>query len=148
MTGDGSGIHRLGLAGAGAISQVVHLPILSERRDVTIAAIADTDRMKASTIGTRFGVDRILGDDELCAADDIDGILICAPSYRHEELAIQALESGKYVLVERPLALTPDGVDRVVKAAEGAALGTETRLEYEVIHGIYSLLPNDALAST
>jgi len=35
--------------------------------------------------------------------------------------------------------------DRVVRAAEGAALGTETRMEYEVIHGIYALLPNEAL---
>ena len=36
--------------------------------------------------------------------------------------------------------------DRVVKAAEGAALGTETEMTYEVIHGIYNLLPNVALA--
>ncbi|MDH3424462.1 MAG: peptidase dimerization domain-containing protein, partial [Gemmatimonadota bacterium] len=36
--------------------------------------------------------------------------------------------------------------DRVVKTAEGAAIGTETRMEYEVIHGIYALLPNEALA--
>jgi len=36
--------------------------------------------------------------------------------------------------------------DRVVKAAEGAALGTGTRMEYEVIHGIYAVLPNLALA--
>jgi aminobenzoyl-glutamate utilization protein B len=35
---------------------------------------------------------------------------------------------------------------RVVKIAEGAALGTETRMEYEVIHGVYNLLPNDALS--
>ena len=38
--------------------------------------------------------------------------------------------------------------DRVVRTAEGAALGTETRMEYEVIHGIYALLPNEALART
>ena len=36
--------------------------------------------------------------------------------------------------------------DRVVKAAEGAALGTDTRMDFEVIHGIYALLPNEALA--
>lgn len=36
--------------------------------------------------------------------------------------------------------------ERVVKAAEGAALGTETRMEYEVIHGIYNLMPNEVLA--
>ena len=35
--------------------------------------------------------------------------------------------------------------DRVVKTAEGAALGTETRMDYEVIHGIYNVLPNEAL---
>ncbi|UZR92705.1 amidohydrolase [Chondrinema litorale] len=36
--------------------------------------------------------------------------------------------------------------ERVVKAAEGAALGTETKMEYEVIHGVYNLLPNEILA--
>lgn len=36
--------------------------------------------------------------------------------------------------------------ERVVKAAEGAALGTETRMEYEVIHGVYNLLPNKTLS--
>jgi len=36
--------------------------------------------------------------------------------------------------------------DRVVKAAEGAAMGTGTTVDYEVIHGIYALLPNEALA--
>jgi aminobenzoyl-glutamate utilization protein B len=36
--------------------------------------------------------------------------------------------------------------DRVVKAAEGAALGTETKVDHEIIHGIYALLPNEALA--
>jgi aminobenzoyl-glutamate utilization protein B len=35
--------------------------------------------------------------------------------------------------------------DRVVKAAEGAALGTETKMDFEVIHGIYALLPNETL---
>ena len=36
--------------------------------------------------------------------------------------------------------------ERVAKCAEGAAIGTETRMEYEVIHGIYNLLPNETLA--
>ena len=36
--------------------------------------------------------------------------------------------------------------ERVVKAAQGAALGTETRMEYEVIHGVYNMLPNETLA--
>lgn len=41
-----------------------------------------------------------------------------------------------------------DLFERVVKAAEGAALGTGTRMEYEVIHGAYNLLPNETLSET
>jgi aminobenzoyl-glutamate utilization protein B len=52
-----------------------------------------------------------------------------------------------YIYVRHP---DPEEVRRmfdwVVKAAEGAALGTETRMEYEVIHGIYNVLPNEPLA--
>ena len=39
-----------------------------------------------------------------------------------------------------------DLFERVVKAAEGAALGTETRMEYEVIHGLYNVLPNETMS--
>ena len=53
-----------------------------------------------------------------------------------------------YYYVRQPSAEVLEGIwDRVIKAAEGAALGTGTEMEYEVIHGIHSLLPNEALAA-
>ena len=52
-----------------------------------------------------------------------------------------------FYYVRNPNAAVLESIwDRVIKAAEGAALGTGTELEYEVIHGIHSLLPNEALA--
>lgn len=52
-----------------------------------------------------------------------------------------------YYYVRHPSVQTLQALwERVVKAAEGAALGTGTRMEYEVIHGIYNLLPNETLA--
>jgi aminobenzoyl-glutamate utilization protein B len=52
-----------------------------------------------------------------------------------------------YYYVRHPEAAVSGALfDRVVKAAEGAALGTGTTMEYEVIHGIYNLLPNVTLA--
>ncbi|MFK7849283.1 MAG: amidohydrolase [Rhodothermales bacterium] len=52
-----------------------------------------------------------------------------------------------YYYVRNPDAAVLEGIwDRVVAAAEGAAMGTGTRLEFEVIHGIHSLLPNEVLA--
>ncbi len=53
-----------------------------------------------------------------------------------------------YYYVRNPNAAVLEGIwDRVVATAEGAAIGTGTRMEYEVIHGIHSLLPNEVLAS-
>jgi len=52
-----------------------------------------------------------------------------------------------YHYVRHPNALVVQQIfDRMVKAAEGAALGTQTRMEYEVINGVYNLLPNETLA--
>jgi len=52
-----------------------------------------------------------------------------------------------YYYVRNPSAEVLEGIwERMVKAAEGAALGTGTRMEFEVIHGIHSLLPNDVLS--
>jgi aminobenzoyl-glutamate utilization protein B len=52
-----------------------------------------------------------------------------------------------YHYVRHPDALVVQQIfDRMVKAAEGAALGTQTRMEYEVINGVYNLLPNETLA--
>ncbi|MGI9629066.1 MAG: Gfo/Idh/MocA family protein [Longimicrobiales bacterium] len=111
---------RIAVAGAGAISQLVHLPILSERRDVEVVALSDRDDLKAGAIGQRFGVGSILTDEEITEREDIDGVVVCAPTHRHEDLAIRALTAGKQVLVERPMALTAQGVTNILDAAKAA----------------------------
>ena len=52
-----------------------------------------------------------------------------------------------YYYVRHPnMKVAKEAFDRVVQAAEGAALGTETRMEYEIIHGVYNLMPNETLS--
>lgn len=110
---------RIGLLGVGAIAQVVHLPILSELPRVRIQAVCDADRPKAAAIADRFGVPRVFDrDEEVFASDEVDGVVICSPSHLHESQSIAALEAGKHVLVEKPLALGPVAAERVVAAAE------------------------------
>ncbi len=111
---------QVGVLGVGAISQIVYLPILSEREDADVVALADADRPKADTLANRFDVPKVLSDRELVQDEDIQAAVICAPNHLHETLAIAALEAGKHVLVERPLALTPEGVQRVLDAADSA----------------------------
>ena len=114
---------RLGIVGAGATSQLMHLPILSERPDVEVVAISDLDEMKGRAVASRFGVKKVVDDDSLVADDGIDGVVICAPSFIHENLAGKFLGAGKHVLVERPLALSAGGVRWLLAASEAAGKG-------------------------
>ena len=119
MTGGGDTI-RVGVVGIGAISQVVHVPILSERSDVDVVALADPDAPKGRSVADRFGVDEVVTPDEVFERDDLDALVICTPNHVHEDQAVRALEAGKHVFVERPVALTVEGVERVLAAARVA----------------------------
>lgn len=112
---------RIGVIGTGAIAQIVHLPVLSDLPGATVVAVCDYDYAKAKAIAARMEVRRVFEtDDQLLASDDVDAVIICSPSHLHERQAIAALEAGKHVLVERPIALDPKGAEAVVKAAERA----------------------------
>jgi predicted dehydrogenase len=109
---------RVGIVGTGAVAQLVHLPFCTNRRDVEVVALADTDLEKARALANRFEVPRVLATDELLQGDAVDAVILCTPNHLHEAEAVTALEAGKHVLVERPLALTPEGCRKVVSAAQ------------------------------
>ncbi|MDT8341837.1 MAG: Gfo/Idh/MocA family oxidoreductase [Longimicrobiales bacterium] len=111
---------RVGIVGTGAVAQLVHLPFCSGRNDVELVAVADKDPGKARALAERFGVERVLATDALLQADDLDAVILCTPNHLHEAEAVAALEAGKHVLVERPLALTADGCRQVIAAARAA----------------------------
>ncbi len=128
---------KLGVIGAGAISQVVHMPIFAEREDVHLLAIADADPHKAETLSRRFAVPLVMDADELIAFDDLDAVVLCTPNHLHEEMAIAGFQAGKHVLVERPIASSADGASRVVEAAitsgKVLSVGMPHRFRPEVI---------------
>jgi predicted dehydrogenase len=111
---------RVGVIGTGAISQVVHVPIFAEREDVELVALADADLHKAESLSRRFKVPTVCDSDTLIARDDLDAVVLCTPNHLHEEMAVAALDAGKHVFVERPLATTSKGAARVIEAAERA----------------------------
>lgn len=112
---------RIAVIGTGAIAQIVHLPILADLPGARVAAVCDRDYAKAKAIAARTEVRKVYqSDDEVFAADDVDAVIICSPSHLHERQAVAALEAGKHVLVERPLALDAKGAEAAVKAAERA----------------------------
>ncbi len=109
---------KLGIIGAGAITQVAHLPVLRKLKGVEIVAICDPDKPKARALADRFQVRDTFEDiAELLEFEQLDAVAICTPNHLHEPHAMAALAAGAHVLVERPLALTGKGAERVIKEA-------------------------------
>src|SRR5882672_3279038 len=98
-------IVRVGVLGAGAWARGAHLP--GYRRDprCRIVAIADTLVDRAREAAHEFEIPLATADArELLTRDDIDLIDVCTPNHTHFELAWAALEAGKHVLCEKPVA--------------------------------------------
>jgi predicted dehydrogenase len=112
---------RMGLVGVGAAAQVSHIPVLKRMEDVELVALCDRDGEKAARVATKFSVARSTNRlDDLLADDEIDAIDICTPNFLHAPMATAALEAGKHVLCERPLARSAEEARAMVKAARKA----------------------------
>lgn len=112
---------RIGVVGAGAIAQLTHLPVLSKMRGATLVAICDNDRPKARALADRFDIPDVYTDiGDLLEADGLQAIIVATPNHLHEPHVLSAIAAGVDVLVERPLALTAKGVERIVNAAARA----------------------------
>ena len=103
MTSDG--IVRVGVLGAGAWALQAHLPGYRRDRRCQVVAIADVQVERAREAAQQFQIPYATGDArELLGRRDIDAIDVCTPSHTHFELAWAALEAGKHVLCEKPVA--------------------------------------------
>jgi len=111
---------RVAVVGAGAIAQVMHVPILTEHPGAEVCALADTDDHKARTVARRFGVPEVLDSAGVLDREDVDAVVLCTPNHLHEEQAVAALGAGKHVFLERPAALTSAGARRVLDAARAS----------------------------
>lgn len=110
---------RIGVIGAGLRSGLAlywHKP----EGESEIVALADLDEKRQQKFQERLGSQIFMTKDykELLVREDIDAIAVLSPDYLHEEHVIAALEAGKHVYSEKPLAITVEGCDRIIEAWE------------------------------
>ncbi len=107
-----------GVLGAAGIAKLRMIPAIQESESGRVAALASRSADKATEVAKQFGVERAYGSyDELLADQDIDAIYIPLPNSMHCEWSIKALQAGKHVLCEKPLAISADECRRMVEAA-------------------------------
>jgi predicted dehydrogenase len=112
---------RIALIGVGAAAQVNHIPALKKVEGLELVALCDRDPEKAQRVAQKFGVPTAVSRiEELFDIEDLDAIDICTPNYLHAPMAVAALEAGKHVLCERPLARSSEEAAAMVKAAKKA----------------------------
>ena len=96
---------RVGILGAGAWARFAHIPGWQRDPRAEVVAIADVDPDAAHDVAREFGIPEATADwQALVARDDLDVIDVVTPSHTHFELSRAAIEAGKHVLCEKPVA--------------------------------------------
>ncbi|MCK9896401.1 bi-domain-containing oxidoreductase [Frankia sp. AgB32] len=109
---------RVGWIGAGAFSGSVLLPAFRAAGFDQFVTVASAGGRSARSFADRYGfASAVAGADTVLDDDDIDVVVIATPPATHAELAARALERGRHVWCEKPLALGFDELDRVERAA-------------------------------
>jgi polar amino acid transport system substrate-binding protein len=111
----------VGLIGAGGYAQKMLLPNF-KAAGVEFCSIASASGVSARDVGTKYGFARFLSDAESVIADEAANLIVIATRHgSHAELARRALEHGKHVFVEKPLALNDAELDSVLEATANSA---------------------------
>jgi predicted dehydrogenase len=105
----------IGVGGRGRLADQAHCP----EEGFRIVAGADVSTKALEDFKERIGEDVFVTEDykELLAREDIDAVFITSPDFLHEEQGVAALEAGKAVYLEKPMAISIEGCDRLLEAA-------------------------------
>lgn len=109
---------RVGIVGAGHIVTYRHLPVFRKIKNVKVVAICDKNESVAKSVAKHYGISKFYNDFSAMLKEKLDIVDICTPIYTHTLLATEAMEAGCHVLVEKPLAMSVEDVDRMYKVAD------------------------------
>ncbi len=109
---------RIAIIGCGKIAQVRHIPEYADNKNVELAGYYDFNLERAKELAVKYGGKAFESVEDLLADNTIDAVSICAANNAHAELTVKALESGKDVLCEKPMAITLDDCEKMVEASK------------------------------
>ncbi|MBN2457289.1 MAG: Gfo/Idh/MocA family oxidoreductase [Sedimentisphaerales bacterium] len=105
----------IGVGGRGSLAEYAHKP----QQNVRVVGGADIDDEQLESFKEKFGPKVFLTNDyrRLLERGDIDAVFVTSPDFYHENQAVAALNAGKDVYLEKPMAITTAGCDNILKAA-------------------------------
>ncbi len=112
-------MHGIGIIGAGSIAQA-HMRAATALESTRLVAAADTDAGRLAGACNAHGCRGYADYGDLLACGDVDIAIVCLPHGLHCEATVAALEAGKDVLVEKPMAVSVEQCDAMIAAAHTA----------------------------
>ncbi|MBU7217919.1 Gfo/Idh/MocA family oxidoreductase [Staphylococcus gallinarum] len=112
---------NIGIIGCGGIANGKHLPSLEKISEASLVAFCDIDKAKAQLAAETYGSDdsKVYEDyRDLLADKTIDIVHICTPNNTHKSITVDALDAGKHVMCEKPMAKTTDEAREMINAAK------------------------------
>ncbi len=113
---DSSGQVRIGLLGCGRIG-IAHARALTGVPGAVLIGVTDVEPERAEAVARQYGATAFAGAGSLLESRDLDAVVIAVPTYLHASLTVQAVEAGKHVLCEKPMAMNLEQADRMIAAA-------------------------------
>lgn len=109
---------KWGIAGCGRFSENSFLPAMRSLRKSTVESLYSRDNNRAKTLAQKFGVHRYFDDYDEFLNSDINAVFIASENSRHYEQVIKAANAGKSILCEKPLAITSQQAEEMVKVCK------------------------------
>ncbi|MCB9162050.1 MAG: Gfo/Idh/MocA family oxidoreductase [Caldilineaceae bacterium] len=122
---------RMGILGAAVIAPFALVNPARTMDDVAVTAIAARDPARAQTFAAKHGIPTVhAGYDALLADPEIDAVYVPLPNNLHAAWSIKALEAGKHVLCEKPMAANGDEARAMARAADATGLALIEAFHY------------------
>jgi len=109
---------RVAVIGGGSIAKHRHLPEFDANDRVKIVAVCDKVEKNAEKLAKKFGGKVYTDWRDVVALADVDAVSVCTPNNLHAPVSIAALEAGKHVLCEKPMATSASEADAMIAAAK------------------------------
>lgn len=109
---------RIGVVGLGRVTVSQYLPNLAAVPGLEVVALADTNRSRLDEVAGRYSIrERFLSHADLLAGAEVGAVVVATPPASHAAIGLDAIETGKHVFIDKPLAMNPAECDRLMEAA-------------------------------
>lgn len=112
---------KIGISGAGTIGKI-HAEALSNIEQAELVAVAEPREDAGKKFVGEYGGTHFTSYSDMLANADIDVVIVAAPSGLHPDQVVLAAEHGKHVITEKPMAITKEGLDRMIQATDTAGV--------------------------